>query len=113
MGLTHWSESDNAADARRVLINVIAKTLDEHIEEEEGNEYNTPGYIDAALIIEELFFNGSDPINLYSEGDMLKVVKIILDRIKAEKELWTDSDLQSCIERMISNLQKLVDHNAG
>ena len=110
MGLGSWVESDNASDLRSEVMDSIANVLGAQLERTD-NCFNTPGFIDAALIIEDLFFNGKEAVYLYSEGDMFKVVKATLDMLISKQPDWNPS-LQNDISRMITNLQELVDRNA-
>ena len=66
MGLNHWGESDNASGFVYTLEETLAKTAKEPLAEQkrmirlkvneelrnEANEYNTPGAINIALVVE-------------------------------------------------------------
>jgi len=51
MGLIHWVESDSASDFRSDLIGHILETSVKELKNA-SNEYNTPGAINIALVLE-------------------------------------------------------------
>ena len=52
MGLSNWSESDNAADFHATLTQYINSAFRKELKNE-ANEYNTPGWLNALLILKE------------------------------------------------------------
>lgn len=52
-GLEHYLDSDSASDAASVMMDAMVKVLEEKFKEEE-NKWNTPGFLNVALIVEAL-----------------------------------------------------------
>lgn len=75
MGLSHWSESDNAADFHSKLYKAINKAFLSELKRD-ANVYNTPGYINVMLMIK------SNPslANFIST----KILSIVSERINSD-----------------------------
>lgn len=100
MGLSHWQESDNAADADYVF----QKLVNEFVEKElldKANEYNTPGFVNIALLLEDERI----PIHSVKVKTLKKIVKL-LDSWK--KQFKKDVDR---MQKFINDHLKTRDEN--
>lgn len=101
MGLSHWTESDNAADFKYVFEEKIRSEAIKLINRElkdEANEFNTPGYINVALLVEAGAI--TDLMMTTEQADR------IIQCLERAASKW-DSDLATDIKRMIRSMKKL------
>ncbi len=75
MGISHWVDSDCAADFRFTLKKEIDALFKKELKNE-ANEYNTPGWLNALLIFK------SYPHLIHFVGD--EIVDEIVTRIKSD-----------------------------
>lgn len=81
MGLSHWGDSDNAADFRHVLKEAkgnkaeLKKLIVKELKDV-ANEYNTPGFLNVALVIADEGVNNGDS----EEKDITPVVSHLLTK---------------------------------
>jgi hypothetical protein len=107
MGLDNWVCSDNAADLMGKVLDSLGKILLEHVDKRD-NEYNTQGWMDVALVVEELLVNNkhiwphiSD--DLYNALLATQInVELQLDNMNEESEFYKD------FKRMNNNLSKIL-----
>lgn len=107
MGLSHWALSDNAADFRGGLLATMTKMLAKELKET-ANEYNTPGYINVALIMEDKTIFGT-----MEENDRSYFYRVTHDTIKMltatiNSDAWGNEHKKS-LKRMKKNLEKWIE----
>src|SRR3990167_3591517 len=109
MGLGHWVESDNAAGFRWSL---IRRLMDETKKElkDKANEYNTPGFINVAFMIEEGTY---DFIQEYEiQEDYADVFLDCYKQFCEHEPGWEeDTDLFIDYERLKNSVKKFLEKN--
>lgn len=90
-GLEGWGCSDGAADARGDVIAAMAKSLEKELKDA-GNNYNTPGCVNVALILEDKkLFGNLEDYELSYFSDVAKKAKKQIDAlVEAINEDLTD-----------------------
>jgi hypothetical protein len=106
MGLSHWCDSDNAADLRAFLLYNMAETLKKELTEK-ANEYNTPGFINVALVLEDKTIFGKIDKNYRSNFYEVthETIKMLKEAIASDD--WDASDKKS-MKRMKKNLETWI-----
>ena len=113
MGLSHWADSDNAADFKSeletrlweiVLSNTdtqreIKNLIDSELSDE-ANKYNTPGPINIALLVEADII----PKSVLTK----KQVQLILQKLKRYRETYKPS-LHKDLDRLIKTMESRAD----
>jgi hypothetical protein len=111
-GLESIVDSDTASDARAGLISIMVAFLHNHVLPDKGNEYNTDGLINVALILEEMVLPIAESY-AYSEELMGFVDEAIgqLEQKIVVTNKWESGENRSyhleCYERMRDNLKLL------
>ena len=91
MGLDSWVESDCAADFRSELVDTLYKqTIDEL--ENKANQYNTPGYINVALLLEDGAYDILDSYELDDEK-WIAVFDTVVEGIEHSAKNWNEPAL--------------------
>jgi len=110
-GLGSWLSSDNAADVASKIGDAITEILREEINKE-ANEYNTPGIINVALVLEDLA-----PTDIAKSAiDDEFITKVIqgLEKLKEEYSSHDDgygdtkNQMLSDIERLIGSMNSML-----
>ena len=83
-GLSHWNESDGAADFRAVIARALNKAFKKELKNE-ANCYNTPGWVNALLLFKE--YPSIVPL---IDKDVLNYID---DRIEQDVEFSNDKKL--------------------
>jgi hypothetical protein len=76
-------DSDSAADAMSDLVETIVKSLRAKLKNK-GNEYNTPGYLNVAMIITEHFLSLK---NAYS-SEFHELVRDVIEQMESHRNDW-------------------------
>jgi hypothetical protein len=99
MGLSHPYESDEASDYIRNITKQVANVSEKELENE-ANQYNTPGYINVALMFETMV---NPVMEMYKFDDgLLDVAKQTLKLLKENRKAWVDCGHGRDYDRMIS-----------
>jgi hypothetical protein len=105
MGLSHWSLSDNAFDFRVRLLATMAKSLAKELLED-ANCYNTPGYINVALVMEDpLFSKMSEYDRSYFHGVTHDTIRLLTEALK-DDDLADEHKVN--MKRMKKHLEKWI-----
>jgi len=106
MGLSHWCDSDNAADFRSELLSNMANTLKKELKHTD-NEYNTPGFLNVALVMEDktIFGKIDKDYRNYFYNVTHETIKMLKEAIASDD--WDASDKKS-MKRMKKNLETWI-----
>ena len=107
MGLNHWVESDMAADFRAGLIHDLLKATRKELKNK-ANEYNTPGYMNIALLIEDNMYDGLSSDDVTENFDIFKSVIDSLEQALNDWESCHD-DIKRLKVSVMKFLSKKVD----
>ena len=102
MGLNSVGSSDHAFDSMMSCVDEFAKQLLKEVKET-SNEWNTPGWVNTALIIESLKDNHYFQIN----DDMKKAAQIALKGFESESNDW-NKDLKKDLKRLKKSLEDFI-----
>lgn len=80
MGLDNLYQSDMAADAFHLILETIAIQMKKELKET-ANIYNTPGFINVALMFEHPMMQSLDEYERETFKDIAKEVKKIMEKI--------------------------------
>ena len=115
MGLSVYGESDSAFDAAWNAINAMVASLEDNLDNEAGNCYNTCGVVNVALFFETFII----PIEEYGHHTKLqrlaaKTIDRLESKIKHDKKLNWDSDENKkmhmdAYNRMVNSLKEWVE----
>ena len=103
MGLGNIGDSDQAFDSMCACVDEFAKQLLKEVKET-SNEYNTPGWVNTALIIKSL----KDNYHFQLNDDMKKAAQIALKGFENESDDW-NSDLKKdlkCLKKVLEDFIK-------
>ena len=102
MGLSSWAESDEAADVAYEVAITTAKILTKALKQK-ANEYNTPGYVNVALVLVSLATS-----SVFRQDEIQRVAKITLEMLKTNQRRWAASDVKQQYQSLILKLEKAV-----
>ena len=107
-GLSHWSESDNAADALCNLTNAVDKAVHKELANH-ANCYNTEGIVNILLICEDK----PGLIQYMKTPTIQKIIKEGEEKIATITERWDASESKDWhlkeIRRMLESFKKLAE----
>lgn len=89
MGINSIGDSDNTSDFMCAITDSIKLQMIDRLQEED-NEFNTPGYIDVALVLSSMV---SDNNRFHFTYEWYKEIwKPLHDLMKKNRESWKDFD---------------------
>jgi len=94
MGLESYGCSDGAFDAAWTAIDAMVKSLEENLDTDKGNCYNTCGIVNVALFFEAFIIPNGEFVNSYTSLHKLakKTLKQLKKKIKQDdKRDWGDT----------------------
>lgn len=97
MGLNHWVESDNAADFRWKINSTVQKLIEKELKNLDF-DYNTPGPINIALLIE-----GGSIVYGMITAEQTEEVLTYLKKIKEDS-----NDFKSEFTRLLKSVEKFL-----
>ena len=102
MGLSSWAESDEAADVAYEVAITTAKILTKALKQK-ANEYNTPGYVNVALVLVSL-----SKSSVFHTDEMRALAVTTLEMLKTNQRRWAASDVKQQYQSLILKLEKAV-----
>ena len=102
MGLSSWAESDEAADVAYDVAITTAKILTKALKQK-ANEYNTPGYVNVALVLVSL-----SKSSVFHTDEMRALAVTTLEMLKTNQRRWAASDVKQQYQSLILKLEKAV-----
>jgi hypothetical protein len=115
MGLKHFQESDLASDSAYMMVGVMVKQLEKELKEK-GNEFNTAGPENVAMIFEALIIPLTKEYHYYDDLIQLadKTKKLLEDKVNKDKKSDWDSASNrnmhiNAYKRMIKSLEKFIE----
>lgn len=103
MGLDHWCSSDNAADFRGGLLDTMAEALEKELKET-ANCYNTPGFINVALVMEDKTLFGK-----IEKHDRSYFYEVAQETIKMLEGAIADPDWANGHRRSLKRMKKNLE----
>ena len=104
MGLDDWKDSDKAADAASGLSDAMVKLLLIELKRGDDGGFNTPGYVDVALILLSLCKS-----DIFRNDDIAALAgKTLAIMLKKQKGWFHDGQLDEEYKRLAKRLTKLV-----
>ena len=115
MGLEDYNDSDGAFDAAYSAIGAMVESLNNELDTNEGNEYNTCGIINVALFFEAFIipyeeFYGIDSLNNLAIKTLKKTEKKI--EVDSKKDWDSKSNKEMHLDaynRMANSLRSFIE----
>src|SRR3990167_1114815 len=80
MGLLHWVESDECADFRYTILKTVSELCEKELKNK-ANEYNTPGWVNIALLVEDGMFDFLQEDDIV-DADFLSIFQEVIARLE-------------------------------
>ena len=105
MGIKSISSSDEASDFASLIIGGIRLEIEKEMHNE-ANQYNTPGYINIALLLKSMVSDSNEWYFTYAEewGGILQQLE---DRFEKELEGWNATNMKDDYIALYEFIKKL------
>ncbi len=112
MGLESVGLSDNASDLAYSVFGAMTKKLAKGLKEK-GNEYNTPGFVNIALFVEQYL----KPDKYYGNDELYEIIEkakgMLEEQIETMDGEWPNENNRKyhlkSYKRMVKNMNKFLE----